>query len=154
MAHRALSVDPDRYPIEPRILPLVFELKRLRIFDPCWSCEGHLGTDGSLWKLPSVWFYCSGMVYLRLLADGLNHLKRVGILHAPWEVAVTYSDADNPDTTFSLQPVFAQLGTTSLTMLQEDVREIACSLDAMMEAGGRALQDHSRRAGDARQALR
>ena len=39
-----LSSDPERYPIEPGIVPLVFALRGLRVFEPCWSCEGHDAT--------------------------------------------------------------------------------------------------------------
>ncbi len=47
-AAHALSEDPDRHPIEPGIQPLVFAMKRLGVFTPCWSCEGHLPADGGL----------------------------------------------------------------------------------------------------------
>ncbi len=49
-----LSSDPESHPLESRIAPLVYELKRLEVFDPCWSCAGHNGTDGALWKIPRV----------------------------------------------------------------------------------------------------
>ena len=138
-AARALSTEPDRYPIEPAILPLVFAMKRSRIFDPCWSCEGHTGVGGSFWKTPMVWFYCRSMVYLRLLGDSLNRMTRVGGLKVPWEVAITYSDPDNPDTTFSLQPAPGGCRDFSLPELQSDARAIARMLDPMMEESARAL---------------
>ena len=138
-AARALSTEPDRYPIEPAILPLVFAMKRSRILDPCWSCEGHLGAGGSVWKMPMVWFYCRSMVYLRLLGDGLNRMKGIGSLKAPWGVAITYSDPGNPDTTFSLQPAPGEGRNYSLPELQRDARAIACMLEPMMEESARTL---------------
>ena len=143
-APKALSIDPDRYPVEPRILPLVFEMKRLRVFDPCWSCEGHSAADGSLWKTPMVWFYCKSTIYLRLLRDGLSQLKLSGRLKSPWDVVVTYSDPDNPDTTFSVQPS-QQDRTIPLDALRTDVGEVARSLDSMMRDGAHALRHQGRR---------
>lgn len=86
------SVYPYRYPIEPAIPPLVFEMKRLGMFSPCWSCEGHLSCVASISKLPKLWFYCDSTVYLRLLATGVNNLKHAGRLQSPWQIAVTFSD--------------------------------------------------------------
>jgi hypothetical protein len=136
----ALSTDPECYPIEPGILPLVFEMKKSRIFDPCWSCEGHLAADGSLRKSPRLWFYCKSMIYLRLLVDGLNNLRQTAKLNFQWEVVVTFSDPDNPETTFSLQPILSQNCTTSLSALHGDVGEIARSLDMMMTERASALR--------------
>ena len=63
----ALTSDPDRYPIEPRILPLVFELNALKVVQPCWSCEGHNGLSEEVQKLPSVWFYVDDIVCAEVL---------------------------------------------------------------------------------------
>jgi hypothetical protein len=139
-APRALSVEPDKYPIEPAVLPLVYEMRRLGTFTPCWSCEGHLHPDGSPWKSPSVWFYCDSTVHVRLLSDGLKHWRFQKKLHARWQVAVAFSDPDNLETTFSLEPVADQASAVPLPKLQEDIATIAHSLDEMMTAGARALQ--------------
>lgn len=139
-APRALSAEPDHYPIEPAIVPLVFEMKRLGLFRPCWSCEGHLRPDGSLWKLPSVWFYCSSQVHVRLLSQGLSHLKAARELSAPWHVAVTFSDPDNPETTFALEPSRSGDGELSLPALRKDAGVIARGLNKMMNDEARTLQ--------------
>lgn len=139
-AAATLSVDPEHYPIEPEILPLVFQMKRLGLFQPCWSCEGHLAPNGALWKLPSVWFYCSSATHLRLLAMGLDRLAHAKKLHTAWQITVTYSDPDNPETTFSLQPACSADNPPSLSHLREDVAEIARSLQYMMNDEGRKLQ--------------
>ena len=55
---RQMSVEPDAYPIEPGIAPLVFEFYALRLCPPCWSCEGHVDAAGKLTRLPRVWFFC------------------------------------------------------------------------------------------------
>lgn len=139
-APHALSSDPDAYPIEGAILPLVFEMKRLGMFRPCWSCEGHLGPDGTLWKLPRVWFYSESTVHVRLLSDGLSRLRHGNRLHADWRVIVTFSDPDNPDTTFSLEPAAFEPAEVTLAALQDDVREIARSLRTMITGEARRLQ--------------
>lgn len=117
-----LTDDPN-FPIEAHIAPLAFELKRLGIFRPCWSCEGHNDTQDTLWKIPRVWFYCDSVVHLRLLSDVLKDLEIEEKLHVPWQVAVTFSDAENPDTTFSLKPARTGPGT-KLEDLQADTRVI------------------------------
>jgi hypothetical protein len=102
-----LSSEGARYPIEPGVVGLVFEMKRLGVFTPCWSCEGHPQPDGTPHKLPQVWFYSDSLLHVRLLAAGVSKLKRDGRLSTPWQVAVTYSDPENPETTFALEPVGA-----------------------------------------------
>ena len=139
-APRALSADPDRYPVEPGITPLVFEMKRLGLVRPCWSCEGHLRPDGSLWKVPAVWFYAKSLVHVRLLASGLERMRHAGKLSVSWRIAVTFSDPDNPETTFSLEPVRAFDNEPSLPALRNDVAEIARSLHGMMTGEARTLQ--------------
>lgn len=138
-AAKALSSEPARYPIEPGILPLVFAMKRTGIFDPCWSCEGHLLADGGVWKAPMVWFYSRSMVYLRLLGDSIARIKGSGGLGAPWKIMVTYSDPGNPDTTFSLQPSLEEARDVSLPALQADARAIARALEPVMGDCARAL---------------
>ena len=139
-ARRQLSSDPENYPIEPAILPLVFEMKRLGMFRPCWSCEGHLDADGGPWKLPRVWFYCDSTAHIRLLADGIKELELAGKLSVPWKLVVTFSDPDNPDTTFSLEPVSRSADESTLWARRGDVIAIAKSLQTMISTQARQLQ--------------
>ena len=101
---KMMSSDPVNHPLEDRIAPLVYELKRLDAFHPCWSCEGHNGADGKLWKVPRVWFYCESVIHLRVLSDAVKELHLAEKLNVPWRVTLTFSDEDNADTTFSLEP--------------------------------------------------
>lgn len=119
-----ISSDPVNYPLESRIAPLVYELKRLEAFHPCWSCEGHNGPDGKLWKIPRVWFYCDSVIHLRVLADAIKELHLAKMLSIPWRVILTFSDEDNADTTFSLEP---DLGDDRplLAALQRDIHAIS-----------------------------
>jgi hypothetical protein len=117
-----LSSDPSS-PVEPLIAPLTFELKRLGVFHPCWSCEGHNDTTGRLWKLPRVWFYANSVVHIRALGEALDRLLTEQRVKARWRVVLTHSDSDNPDTTFSLEPELS--GGQVLAELQTDARAIA-----------------------------
>ncbi len=127
-------------PIEEGIAPLVYELNRFDMFKPCWSCEGHLGPKGDLWKVPRVWFYCSSVVHVRLLSDVLAQLQADRATHVPWRVRVTFSDVDNPDTTFSLRPDIFDDDECSLEKLQQDVRIISERLEPMIaSAANRVL---------------
>lgn len=121
-----LSSDPTS-PVEPLIAPLTFELKRLGVFHPCWSCEGHDDEAGRLWKLPRVWFYANSVVHIRALGEALDRLFTAQRIKARWRVVLTYSDPDNPDTTFSLEPEAAE--GRRLADLQADARAIADGLD-------------------------
>jgi len=135
-----LSSDPNNYPIEGGIAPLVYEMTRLRMFRPCWSCEGHVRADGSLWKLPRVWFYCDSVVYVRLLADVVAKLQATAKLSASWQVVVNFSDPDNPDTIFSLEPVPLTGDKITLPMLQSDAGQIARSLKSLISEQARRVQ--------------
>lgn len=130
-----MSSDPEKHPLESRIAPLAYELKRLGAFHPCWSCEGHNGSDGKLWKIPRVWFYCASVVHLRVLAAAIQELHLAGRLSVPWRVTLTFSDNDNADATFSLEPNLDQ-ERPGLTALQRDIDTIAEHLRdlAMTEA--------------------
>ena len=144
-APRALSSEPECFPIEPGIVPLVFEMKRLGMFSPCWSCEGHSHPDGSLAKPPRVWFYSNAMVQVRLFANGLADLKFAKQLNASWNIVVTYSDPDNPDTAFSVEPILAADSKIALRELQGDVATIARSLQAMMNGEAKKLLEATAR---------
>jgi hypothetical protein len=125
-AARRLSSEGERSPVEPLVAPLVFELKRLGVFHPCWSCEGHTNAAGQVWKIPRVWFYSDSVVHARALAEAIDRLHAARRLAAHWHLVLTYSDAANPDTTFSLepQPAAEQL----LRRLQGDLRVMADEL--------------------------
>lgn len=121
-------------------MPLVYEMVRLGIFRPCWSCEGHVGNDGALWKVPRVWFYCDSVTHLRLLTDGLKDMHHAGALSASWQLVVTFSDRDNLDTTFSLEPTLPPDRLPPLPSLQKDVAAIATSLRNLITRQARDLQ--------------
>jgi len=72
-------------------------------------------------------------LYLRLLSDVLKDLEVEKKLNAPWQVCVTFSDDDNPDTTFSLKPARIE-SNMALHALQTDVRVITDNVYARVTA--------------------
>lgn len=120
-----LSSEGDRGPVEPLVAPLVFEIKKLGVFYPCWSCEGHADQAGHTFKIPRVWFYSDSVVHIRALTDAVSRLFLERRLAVRWNVTLTYSDPANPDTTFSLEPESAE---ASLSELQGDLRVLATEL--------------------------
>ena len=125
-APRRLSSEGERSPVEPRVAPLVFELKRLGVFYPCWSCEGHTDLAGQIRKIPRIWFYSDSVVHTRALAEAIDRLYAARRLSVRWHLVLTYSDAGNPDTTFSLEPEPA--AEQPLSGLQGDLRVMADEL--------------------------
>ena len=127
---RRLSSAPSDYPLEPQVAPLVFELKKLGVFHPCWSCEGHADFAGNIWKLPRVWFYAHSVIHLRCLGDAVNELYTARRLASRWAVVLTYSDPENLDATFSLEQESGDGGIT-LAALHHDLDIMAGNLETM-----------------------
>lgn len=119
-----LSTDPERYPIETAILPLVYELNALRGVEPCWSCEGHVGPNGELTRLPQVWFYASDGVLAHVLGSFIQHVTFRDRLSTPWIVAVT--DFGASMTAYACRPdPWDPARPPSLPALQHDARVLA-----------------------------
>ena len=64
------------------------------------------------------------MVHLRVLADAVKELYLAEKLSVPWRVVLTFSDDDNADTTFSLEPNLDR-ECPLLPVLQRDVDTVA-----------------------------
>jgi len=121
-APRSLSSDPERFPIESGIVPLVYALSDMEIGVPCWSCEGHEDRDGKLGKLPQVWFYVLDQAYPDLLANFLWQLQFAGHIENRWKVAVVAAD-NTLDATFAIVPDSSEdLG--GLASLRRDIEVI------------------------------
>lgn len=78
-------------------------------------------------------------VVLRALGEALDPLLMEKRVSARWRVVLTYSDADNPDTTFSVEPEPSG-DRQPLSDLQADARAIAEGLDAHFRAACERLQ--------------
>ncbi len=138
-----LSSDPIDDPLEVGIAPLVYELNRLKVFHPCWSCEGHDGAGNAVAQAPKVWFYCRSVVHLRLLSDSLAELNARDIVGVPWQVRLTFSRADDPDTMFSIEPFIDQSDSPTLEVLHADVGAIADRLHGLITGRARILYRHA-----------
>jgi len=143
MAAKQLSSDGHRYPIENKILPLVFELNTLRVCQPCWSCEGHSSNENEVKKIPRVWFYSRSLIYPRLISDYLQGLLFEKKIHYPWHICVTFSPVENIDTSFSIEPNLNFINHPQLNHLQNDVNTIANSLvNSIKRAAENHLKQH------------
>lgn len=138
-AHHGLSSDPERFPVEAKIVPLVFELKRLGVFYPCWSCEGHLDASGVFQRAPAVWFYCDDLLCVRLLSDGIADLHANDKLSGPWHLRVTYTEGDSPDTAFALEPLIEERSGVNLEALQADAALLAREMQTIMRSQAQDL---------------
>ncbi len=137
-----LSSEADDYPLETLIAPLVFELKKLGVFYPCWSCEGHNDREGKLWKIPRVWFYSDSVVHLRALSTAINELTLKRLLSVKWQLVVSHSDDDNADTTFSLEP---RMGAdeVGLDQLRSDIVTISTKLETEFQKACAKLSNNA-----------
>lgn len=126
-APKQLSSEGERYPVEPKVVPLVFALQELRVCPPCWSCEGHARDDGQVFRVPQVWFYTRSLIYVRLLAEWLRTLRHRGRIAGGWRITASYSES-GLDTAFSLEPDAACASHADLAALQHDVRTMASAV--------------------------
>lgn len=138
-AQYGLSSDPARFPVEAKIVALVFELKRIGVFYPCWSCEGHLDASGVFQRAPAVWFYCDNLLSVRLLSDGIADLHANDKLSRPWHLRVTYTEGDSTDTAFALEPLIEDRSAVNLEALQADAALIAREMQTMMRSQAQDL---------------
>ncbi len=138
-APQALSSEPDKHPIETRVVKVVFELSTLRLVQPCWSCEGHLNGQGDLWKLPQVSFYAASPLYPKLLITYLNRLKGQKQLHYPWQVImVDLGQSWGP--TYQLEPALNQINEAiKLQKLQDDLDKIGDGLGEKLKQEARLM---------------
>ena len=132
-AAKALSFDPDNHPLEPKVVPISYELAASRIFETCWSCEGHVDQDGQLWKFPQVSFYVSAPVYAQVLLKYVNSLMNSGKLSYDWHVIVSDYGPLN-GITYTLQPNLQLKVDVHFGKLQQDLLTVAENLSANLKA--------------------
>lgn len=137
-----LSSEPETYPIDKLVAPLVFEIKKLGVFEPCWSCEGHNDTTGKLWKIPRVWFYSTSVVHVRALASAVTQLYAKHGLNTTWVVEIVHSDNDNPDTTFSLHPKL-EAKDLNIYQLQSDLKTIYTNIEYEFKLACESLKNNA-----------
>jgi len=119
----ALSIDPDRFPIEPGIARLVFELNALRLFQTCWSCEGHL-SNGYVNKMPRIWFYTPSPTYTQLIVQHLSGLMCAHRLQFNWGVQMTTLNSEI-HCTYSIEPLIDHTTQLTIEALHNDLKVIS-----------------------------
>ena len=137
-ATTALSEEPVRHPIEPRMTPLVYQLNALRVFQPCWSCEGHVAADGTLLRPPQVSFYAAAESYVQLLMRHLRALHLRGTLVLPWRIELAdFGQRFAP--MYCLGPDLDQVEDVSLARLQQDLTALTKDLRERILEGARGV---------------
>lgn len=137
-APRALSCDPENHPLESKVVPIAFELALSKVFQTCWSCEGHVDQDGQLWKYPQVSFYVCAPVYAQLLLKYVNGLMNDGKLSYSWHVVVSDYGPLN-GMTYTLQPNLYMVTEVHLGKLQQDLLTVSQNMVANLKAIARDL---------------
>lgn len=122
-----LTSDKDKFPIETKILPIVYTLSEMNVCQTCWSCEGHNDANGNIIKLPQVWFYTNSMMLLRLLSDSMASFSGKGVIY-DWKISSAYTARDCEYNAFSLQPDLSFTPNAELLYLQKDIAVIAQEL--------------------------
>ncbi len=126
-APMAMSSDPNRYPIEVKIVSLVFSFNCLRVCQPYWSCEGHTFTNGEIHRVPQVWFYSRSMIYPKLIGDYVFNLWASKTIAHPWHVCLSFSE-NSLETGFSIEPDVKLIDKPDLEIMQIDANLIANNL--------------------------
>ncbi len=142
-APRQMSSDPDRFPIEAGIVPLVYAFHCLGVCPPCWSCEGHEDVRGGLRRVPQVWFYADSAIYPRLVEEHLADLRMRRTLERDWHVVVTSHDPHDPCPAFRIEPAAEK---APLAALRRDVARIAEGLRQGMRMHAKRLLGYLERA--------
>ena len=122
-APNALSSDPDRYPIEPKVVPIVFWLNSLRLIQTCWSCEGHMNLEGELLRIPQVSFYAISPVHAYLISRHLSQLRIEKKLVCTWQIVLS-DYGQNCNVTYTLEPKLGNTTKVHLGLLQKDLQII------------------------------
>ena len=139
---RALSIEPDRYPIESKVAPLVYELMATRVMQTCWSCEGHMNQDNQLWKVPQVCFYSDAPIYPKLVLIHLRLLYQSKILSCPWQVVLS-DFSQSLGLTYSIQPDLNLVEKPRLGSLQQDLKLIAETMHTKLKIiAGELLREY------------
>ena len=137
-APKALSADPENHPLEPKVVPISFEMASSGVFQTCWSCEGHIDQAGKLWKFPQVSFYVGAPVYAQILLRYINSLANEGKLSYAWHVLVSDYGPLN-GVTYTLQPNLQLQAEVHLGKLQQDLLTVSQNMVANLKAIAKEL---------------
>ena len=128
-----LSSDPIKYPIEPKIIPLVYAVNSLQICPSYWSCEGHENENNQLSKKPRVYFYSNSIIIPSLFTEYLGFLSFKKITSYRWKITAL-GMTDDFQARYMIEPDIDLWVVKQLGILQEDVKRIAnCLHDGVVE---------------------
>ena len=117
-----MSSDPELYPIEQYVVPVIYAIYTLRLLMPCWSCEGHLDASQNVTKLPKVWFYSVSPFYAKLVSQVLADLRQKRATENDWVVRILPFSQSMFTLTYCIEPNKDQyFGYYELTSLQHDM---------------------------------
>ena len=134
----ALSEDPKRYPVEPNVVPLVFELTTMRLVQTCWSCEGHANIDGKIIKLPQVSFYSEKPFYAQLISNYLANLHWKQKLQYPWEVALS-DYGQTWEITYTIKCDLSRVENPDIKIMQNDLNAMGENFSINIKTYAREL---------------
>jgi len=126
-ASLAMTSDPERFPIEEKIVALVFGFNCLRVCPPYWSCEGHRFPNGDLYRVPQVWFYSRSLIYPKMIGDYVFKLEHNKTIKSHWHICLAYAD-NSLETGFCIEPNVKVIEKPDLQVLQQDAKCIADNL--------------------------
>lgn len=143
MAPRMLSSEPERFPIEPGIVPLVYAMAELGAVETIWSCEGHLSPDRKrLWKTPQIWFCCRTPGVAGLLTFALAGIRK-HLTCGDWQVRLAPLGPKG-STVYVMEPFVGGDAPDLLPALQADVEKIAGMFpDTLKKLAGEALDEQA-----------
>jgi hypothetical protein len=124
-----MSSDGEHYPIEERIIPLVFNFYCLGVCQPYWSCGGHAFENNEIYRVPQVWFYTRSLIYPKLINELLYSLYADKAIMNPWHICVSFS-GECLETGFSIEPDIKFIKKPDLIPMQSDAYIIASRLVA------------------------
>jgi len=138
-AAKALSIDPQRFPIEQNAVALVYELNASRVFQTCWSCEGHMREgEKNIWKLPQVCFYSQAAIYPKLISSHLSNLYIQKCLQYTWHLCLT-EISQSIHITYSIRPDLTHVEEPSLGLMQNDLKTISKDLHLRLKEEAQKL---------------
>ena len=136
-----LSSEPTRYPIEEKIIPLVFEINTLRLTTTFWSCEGHANKSGAVVKIPKVMFYAQSILLPNLISEYIQKLQFKNILTYEWLVKAQ-GLSPNMQAIYSLEPDDGRnFKTMKLDLIQNDIARMANTMCSFIRDNAKAHLD-------------
>ena len=111
------------------------------MIQPCWSCEGHIGTEGNLWKYPQVSFYAGAPVYVMLLVNYFSQMKHKKLLNYDWHIVVSSFGQRCSNTTYTIEPKLHPSSSQHLGSMQADLLSIANNLDQQIKGAAKKMLD-------------